>query len=70
MVVVNSEGFNLVADQDQQPIPKQGESYDFEKLADELKKIKDAPPRQDRHPGRVGRHDQVRDAGQNHGREP
>ena len=38
------EGFNLVADQDQQPIPKKGESYDFEKLGDELKKIKDGHP--------------------------
>jgi biopolymer transport protein ExbD len=43
-VVVNTEGFNLVADQDQQPIPKRGDSYDFEKLATELKKIKDAHP--------------------------
>jgi biopolymer transport protein ExbD len=41
VVVVNSEGFNLVADQDQQPIPKKGEQYDFEKLGSELKKIKD-----------------------------
>jgi biopolymer transport protein ExbD len=44
IVLVNGEGFNLVADQDQQPIPKKGESYDFEKLADELKKIKDSHP--------------------------
>jgi biopolymer transport protein TolR len=43
-LVVNSEGFNLVADQDQQPIPKRGDSYDFEKLASELKKIKDTHP--------------------------
>jgi biopolymer transport protein ExbD len=43
-VVVNTEGFNLVADQDQQPIPKRGDSYDFEKLAGELKKIKDTHP--------------------------
>ena len=42
IVLVNGEGFNLVADQDQQPIPKKGESYDFEKLADELKKIKES----------------------------
>ena len=42
IVLVNGEGFNLVADQDQQPIPKKGEAYDFEKLADELKKIKDS----------------------------
>src|SRR5262252_1088192 len=41
-VVVTSEGFNLVADQDQQPIPKRTpELYDFEKLGTELKKIKD-----------------------------
>jgi biopolymer transport protein TolR len=41
VVVVNSEGYNLVADQDQQPIPKKGDQYDFEKLGSELKKIKD-----------------------------
>src|SRR5436305_7747953 len=44
IVLVNGEGFNLVADQDQQPIPKKGEAYDFEKLGDELKKIKDSHP--------------------------
>jgi biopolymer transport protein TolR len=44
IVLVNGDGFNLVADQDQQPIPKKGESYDFEKLSDELKKIKDTHP--------------------------
>jgi len=41
VVLVNDSGFNLVADQDQQPIPKKGDAYDYEKLADELKKIKD-----------------------------
>ena len=41
VVVVNSEGFNLVADQDQQPIPKKGDQYDYEKLGNELKKIKE-----------------------------
>jgi biopolymer transport protein ExbD len=41
VVLVNDSGFNLVADQDQQPIPKKGDNYDFEKLGDELKKIKD-----------------------------
>jgi biopolymer transport protein ExbD len=41
VVLVNDSGFNLVADQDQQPIPKKGDVYDFEKLGDELKKIKD-----------------------------
>jgi biopolymer transport protein TolR len=41
VVLVNDSGFNLVADQDQQPIPKKGDSYDYEKLGDELKKIKE-----------------------------
>jgi biopolymer transport protein ExbD len=44
VVVVNPDGYNLVADQDQQPIPKKGDTYDFEKLSDELKKIKDGHP--------------------------
>ena len=44
IVLVNGDGFNLVADQDQPPIPKKGEQYDFEKLSDELKKIKDGHP--------------------------
>jgi biopolymer transport protein TolR len=44
VVVVNSEGFNIVADQDQQPLPKRGDQYDFEKLGTELKKIKDLHP--------------------------
>ena len=44
VVVVNSEGYNLVADQDQQPIPKRGDQYDYEKLATELKKLKDSHP--------------------------
>lgn len=44
VVVVNSEGFNVVADQDQQPIPKKGTEYDYEKLAVELKKLKDSHP--------------------------
>ena len=42
VVLVNDSGYNVVADQDQQPIPKKGDgSYDIEKLGDELKKIKD-----------------------------
>ena len=41
VVLVNDSGYNLVADQDQQPLPKKGDNYDFEKLGDELKKIKD-----------------------------
>jgi biopolymer transport protein TolR len=44
VVVVNGEGYNLVADQDQQPIPKRGDTYDFEKLGTELKKLKDTHP--------------------------
>jgi biopolymer transport protein ExbD len=44
VVVVNGEGFNLVAGEDQQPIPKRGDQYDLEKLATELKKFKDAHP--------------------------
>jgi biopolymer transport protein ExbD len=44
VVVVNSEGYNLVADQDQQPIPKKGDGYDIEKLGTELKKLKDSHP--------------------------
>ena len=41
---VNAETFNLVVDQDQTPIPKKGDAYDYEKLATELKKVKDAHP--------------------------
>jgi biopolymer transport protein ExbD len=44
VVVVNDEGFNVVADQDQQPIPKKGTEYDYEKLGGELKKLKDSHP--------------------------
>jgi len=44
IVIVNQEGFNLVVGQDQTPIPKRGQDYDFEKLAGELKKAKDTHP--------------------------
>ena len=44
VVVVNGEGFNLVAGDDQQPIPKRGDQYDLEKLGTELKKFKDTHP--------------------------
>ena len=44
VVVVNEEGFNLVADADQQPLPKKGTEYDFERLGAELKKMKDSHP--------------------------
>jgi biopolymer transport protein TolR len=42
VVVVNAEGFNLVVNQDQTPIPKKGTDYDFERLATELKKTKES----------------------------
>ena len=44
VVVVNQEGFNLVVGQDQTPIGKKGSDYDYERLAAELKKTKDAHP--------------------------
>jgi biopolymer transport protein ExbD len=44
VVNVTGEGFNLVAGDDQQPIPKKGDNYDYEKLGGELKKFKDAHP--------------------------
>jgi biopolymer transport protein ExbD len=52
IVLVNGEGFNLVADQDQQPI----------RLREARRRAEEdqgRSPRQDRHPGRVGGHDQV-----------
>ena len=44
VVLVNADGYNLVADQDQQPIPKRGDQYDVEKLGAELKKMKESHP--------------------------
>lgn len=44
VVVVNEEGFNLVIDQDQIPIAKKGSDYDYERLGEELKKVKEAHP--------------------------
>src|SRR6185503_12057810 len=42
VVLVNDSGYNLVADQDQQPIPFLcNDTYTTEKLGNELKKIKD-----------------------------
>ena len=58
VVVVNDEGFNVVADQDQQPIPKKGTEYDFEKLGTELKKLKDAHP--DKGDVQVASEDQIK----------
>jgi biopolymer transport protein TolR len=58
VVVVNDEGFNVVADQDQQPIPKKGTEYDYEKLATELKKLKDSHP--DKTDVQVASEDQIK----------
>jgi biopolymer transport protein TolR len=57
VVVVSQEQFNLVVGQDQTPIPKKGTDYDFEKLAAELKKAKDAHP--DKNDVQVASEDQV-----------
>ncbi len=58
VVVVNEEGFNLVVNQDQQPLPKRGTEYDFDKLSTELKKVKDAHP--DKNDIQVASEDQVK----------
>ena len=58
VVVVTLDGFNLVIDQDQQPLPKKGEAYDFEKLAAELKKVKEAHP--DKNDVQVASEDQIK----------
>ena len=58
VVVVNQEGFNLVVSQEQTPIPKKGEQYDFEKLGQELKKVKDAHP--DKNDVKVASEDQIK----------
>ena len=58
VVVVNQEGFNLVVGQEQTPIPKKGEQYDFEKLGAELKKVKDAHP--DKNDVKVASEDQIK----------
>jgi biopolymer transport protein TolR len=57
VVVVSQEQFNLVVGQDQTPIPKKGTEYDFEKLAAELKKAKDAHP--DKNDVQVASEDQI-----------
>jgi biopolymer transport protein TolR len=57
IVIVNQEGFNLVVGQDQTPIPKRGQDYDFEKLAGELKKAKDTHP--DKNDVQVASEDQI-----------
>lgn len=58
VVVVNEEGFNLVVNQDQTPLPKKGTEYDYERLGVELKKIKDANP--DKNDLQVASEDQIK----------
>lgn len=58
VVVVNEEGFNLVVDQEQQPLAKKGEDYDFDRLAGELKKVKEAHP--DKNDVQVASEDQIK----------
>jgi biopolymer transport protein TolR len=58
VVVVNQDGYNLVVGQEQTPIPKKGDGYDVEKLATELKKVKDAHP--DKNDVKVASEDQIK----------
>jgi biopolymer transport protein TolR len=58
VVLVNQEGFNLVVGQEQTPIPKKGADYDFERLATELKKAKDAHP--DKNDAQVASEDTIK----------
>jgi biopolymer transport protein ExbD len=58
VVVVNQEGFNLVVSQDQTPIVKKGDQYDFEKLGVELKKVKTNNP--DKNDVKVASEDQIK----------
>src|SRR5215211_1747766 len=57
-VVVNQEGFNLVVGQEQTPIAKRGDQYDFEKLGAELKKVKANKP--DKNDLKVASEDQIK----------
>jgi biopolymer transport protein TolR len=58
VVVVNQEGFNLVISQDQIPIVKKGDQYDYEKLGVELKKAKTNHP--DKNDVKVASEDQIK----------
>lgn len=59
VVMVNQEGFNLVVGQDQTPIPKKTpEQYDFERLANELKKAKEGHP--DKNDAQVASEDTIK----------
>jgi len=43
-VLVHRDGFAVIADQDQHPVPQQRGEYDFGALGSELKRLKDAHP--------------------------
>jgi biopolymer transport protein ExbD len=58
VIVVNDAGYNLVVGQDQQPIAKKGDSYDFELLSTQLKKVKEAHP--DKNDVKVASEDQIK----------
>jgi hypothetical protein len=46
-VLVSVESFSVVVNDDQKPIPKCGAAYDYAKLVDELKVVKDTHPDND-----------------------
>jgi biopolymer transport protein ExbD len=46
-VLVGADSFNLVVKDDQKPIPKRGGAYDYARLVEELKGIKQAHPDKD-----------------------
>jgi biopolymer transport protein ExbD len=58
VVVVNQEGFNLVVGQEQSPIAKKGDQYDFATLRTQLKKAKDLHP--DKNDVKVASEDQIK----------
>jgi biopolymer transport protein ExbD len=58
VVVVNDTGFNLVVGQDQTPIAKKGDVYDYDRLGVELKKAKDAHP--EKNDCKVASEDQIK----------
>jgi biopolymer transport protein ExbD len=43
-VLVSAESFNVIVKDDQKPIPKRAGTYDYARLADELKAVKAAHP--------------------------
>src|SRR5450432_441194 len=43
-VLVHADGFTVVANQDQRPLPQLGGNYDFKSLENELKRLKQSYP--------------------------